>query len=165
MKTSWQIFRIVCVLQMLAATFLSFTSLINFFNGRGFGYILEMTAFALMASFAIFALNLLNTNYPDKPVAGKQKSIFNWLFLLNFLLVAFLFAHFFSNYRLLTQLTWLFGGSVFSLPFRFWWPTLLFIFLILFQFTLLYGLYILRRLLYLNFFSHQQFEFEDSRKS
>jgi membrane protease YdiL (CAAX protease family) len=164
MKTSWLLFRIVCLLQMLATVFLSFISLISFFNTGRFADVLETIAFALVALLAIFALNLLNTNYPDKPVAGKQKSIFNWLFLLNFLLLAFLFAHFFADYASLKKIGELTGRSVFSFSFNLWWPVLLFITIIVFQFIILYGLFILRRLLYLNFYGHRQFEFEDQRR-
>jgi len=164
MKTNWLLFRIICLFQMMATVFLSFSSLISFLNAGRFAYVLETIAFALVASLAIFALNLLNTNYPDKPVAGKQKSIFNWLFLLNFLLLAFLFAHFFADYNGLRVLSGLTGRSIFSFSFRFWWPVLLFGTTIIFQFIILYGLYILRRLLYLNFYGHRQFEFEGQEK-
>lgn len=160
MRSSWLLFRIVCLLQMLATVFLSFTSLTSFFNAGRFAYVLETTAFALVASLAIFALNLLNSNYPDKPVAGKQKSIFNWLFLLNFLLLAFLFAHFFADYNGLRVLSNLTGRSIFSFSFKFWWPVLLFAGIIIFQFIILYGLYILRRLFNLNYSEPRQFEFE-----
>ena len=165
MPFSWQLFRIICFLQMLAATYFSFTSLISFFNYGGFPDILETIAFALIASFAIFAMNLLNTNYPDKPVAGKQKSAFNWLFLLNFLLLAFLFALFFSTYRMMNVISQFSGHSIFSLSFRFWWLILIFTLMIIFQFSILYGLYILRRLLYLNFFQNKQFEFEGQERN
>jgi hypothetical protein len=164
MKTNWLLFRIICFLQMLAATYFSFASLINYFGHGNAVNLLAIIAFTLIASFAIFALNLLNTNYPDKPVAGKQKSVFNWLFLLNFLVIAFLFAYFFSGYRMLRSLSTLMNRPVSSLPFQFWWPTVVFMIMIIFQFILLYGMYSLRRLLYLNFFSHQQFEFEDQRR-
>jgi len=165
MPFSWQLFRIVCLLQMMATVFLSFASLISFFNAGRFSYVFETIAFALVASLAIFALNLLNTNYPDKPVVGKQKSIFNWLFLINFLLLAFLFAHFFADYNGLRVLSSLTGRSIFSFSFRFWWPVILFGATIIFQFIILYGLYILRRLLYLNFYEARQFEFEGKEKN
>lgn len=161
MSIGWHIFRILCLLQMLAAAFFSFTSLINFFNYGRFVYLFETLAYAMIASFAAFSLNLVNTNYPDKPVAGKQKSVFNWLYLFNFLLLAFLFAQFFSAYRLVEAFSAFTDHNIFAVSFSLWLPALVFGVMLLFQFILLYGLYILRRLVYLNFFSRQQFEFEE----
>lgn len=112
-----------------------------------------------MASLAIFGINLVNTNYPDKPVAGRQKSVFNWLFLLNFLLLAFLFALFFSSYNQLKIISTLLGRSFFSLPVRMLLTFLNPFTILAFQFIILYGLYTLRRKLYENF-NARQFEFE-----
>jgi len=57
-------------------------------------------------------LNVLNNNYPDKPITGRQKNVFNWLFLLNFLLVAFLFGVLFAEYRELHPIANLIDRSV-----------------------------------------------------
>jgi hypothetical protein len=161
MSINWQLYRLVCLLQMLATTFFTFTSLISLFNtGKGY-YFLETLFFVLMVALSIFALNLVNTNYPDKPVAGKQKNVFNWLFLVNFFLLVFLFGLFFAEYRSLGLLRSIRGGSLFSLPFRFLVPLLTKIAVLIFQLIILYGLFNLRRELYRNFFVNKQFEFED----
>lgn len=161
MPLSWHLYRLICLLQMLATTFFTFTSLISLFNtGKGY-YFLETIFFMLMAALSIFALNLLNTNYPDKPVAGKQKNIFNWLFLINFLLLVFLFGLFFAEYRSLELLGSVTGSAAFSLPFRFLVPLLIKSAVLIFQLIILYGLFNLRRELYRNFFVNKQFEFED----
>ena len=160
MSVGWHIFRIICLLQMLASVFFSFTNFISFFITGSGQFFFRAVAFAVIAAFSIFAVNLLNTNYPDKPVVGKQKTLFNWLFLLNFLLLAFLFAHFFAAIRTVQYFAYLTGQSIFSLSFRAWVPVIFFSGILLFQFILLYGLYILRRVLYINFFSRQQFDFE-----
>jgi hypothetical protein len=161
MKISWQLYRLACLLQMLATSFFSFASLISLFNsGKGY-YFLETIFFVLMAALSIFALNLVNTNYPDKPVAGKQKNVFNWLFLVNFFLLIFLFGLFFAEYRSLGLLRSITGGSLFSLPFRFLVPLLFKTAILVFQLVILYGLFNLRRELYRNFFVNKQFEFED----
>ena len=89
------LFRIVCFLQMLITVFLTFTSVISLFSTGRLYFVIESLAFMLMAALAILGLTLMSTHYPDKPVTGKQKSVFNWLFLLNFLLLAFVFALFF----------------------------------------------------------------------
>lgn len=162
MPFGWQIFRIICLLQMLATTYYSFISLISLFNGNGIYYLFETIAFAIIAIFAIFALNLLNNNYPDKPVAGKQKAAFNWLFLLNFLLLIFLFAHFFAAFRSLREITdQLRLPSLVDAPTSAWMPPIMFSAILFLHLVLIYGLYILRRLLFINFFSRQQFEFEE----
>ena len=165
MKTTWQLYRLICLLQMLATTFFTFTSLISLFNsGKGY-YFLETLFFVLMAALSIFALNLVNTNYPDKPVAGKQKNIFNWLFLVNFFLLIFLFGLFFAEYRSLGFLRSITGGSLFSLPFPFLVPLFIKTAVLIFQLIILYGLFNLRRELYRNFFVNKQFEFEDGTVS
>ncbi len=164
MTTTWLLFRIICLLQMLATVFFSFTSLISFFQYGRFYFVFETIAFILMASLAIFALSLISSNYPDKPVTGKQKSAFNWLFLINFLLLAFLFGLLFSSYRSVKAAAQLTGISITELPFRVWLTPVLFATILVFQFIILYGLYILRRLLYLNYLSASEFEFEQRKK-
>jgi len=165
MKISWQLYRLICLLQMLATTFFTFTSLISLFNTGRLYYFWETIFFVLMAALSIFALNLVNTNYPDKPVAGKQKTVFNWLFLINFFLLAFLFGLFFAEYRSLGLLRSITGGSLFSVPFRFLVPLLINSVVLIFQLLIIYGLFNLRRELYRNFFVNKQFEFEDGTTS
>lgn len=159
MPINWQLFRIVCVLQILLTTYFFFTSLVYFMNGNGFSLLLESVGYAIVGSLAIFALNTLNTNYPDKPVARKQKSYFNWLFLLNFLLLAFLFAIFFSAYRSYRVFISLYGTAE-NLPDRLKLLLIAVCSLLIFQFVILYGLYIMRRMFYSNYATAKQFDFE-----
>ena len=147
---------------MLMTVYLCFSSLISLFKSGEFYFALETCFFLLMASLAIFGLNLYNTNFPDRPVVGRQKSVFNWLFLLNFLLLAFLFALFFSSYSQLQSIAILLGRSFFTLPVRLLLTFLIPFSLLAFQFIILYGLYTLRRKLYENF-NARQFEFEAPR--
>lgn len=148
-------------MQMLATVYFALTAFISLFQSGEVYYFFETIAFALMSSLAIMALNILGNNYPDKPVAGGQKTIFNWLFLLNFLLLAFLFGLFFAEYGQLKALSGIMSRPLATLPFRFFVPFLAIIMLLIFQFVILYGLYTLRRLLYINFFEKKQFEFEE----
>ena len=115
----------------------------------------------LMASLAILGLQLLFSNYPDKAVAGRQKTAFNWLYLLNFLLLAFLFGLMFSEWNDIELMTILLDKKPTDLPFNIWVPFLLYTCLLLFQFIILYGLYVLRRQLYINAYKAKQFEFEE----
>jgi hypothetical protein len=150
---------------MLVTVFYGFISLSNFIRIGRFYFMLEAIFFLLIAALAILGISLLHTNYPDKPVAGKQKSLFNWLFLFNFLLLAFLFGLFFSEYRQLNSLREFGGRRVISLPFKVLAPLFISLGLLIFQFIILYGLYTLRRELFLNYIRDKQFEFEEEKKA
>lgn len=154
------LFRIVCFLQMLITVFLTFTSVISLFSTGRLYFVIESLAFMLMAALAILGLTLMSTHYPDKPVTGKQKSVFNWLFLLNFLLLAFVFALFFSSLKQLKLASLVLSKPVLSLPLEFLVSFGITIVLLIFHFMILYGLYNLRRKLYINFYANKQFEFE-----
>jgi len=160
MRLNWNLFKVVCFLQMLATAFFAITAFITLFQASDIYFLFESIAFALMSSLAILALNILGSNYPDKPITGRQKSIFNWLFLLNFLLLTFLFGLVFAEYGLMRSLPHLAGQSIFSLSFELWLPFLINVSLLIFQFIILYGLYSIRRQLYINFFKNKRFEFE-----
>ncbi|HEX5652630.1 MAG TPA: hypothetical protein VFX58_06130 [Chitinophagaceae bacterium] len=155
------LFRVVCFLQMLLTVFLSFTSLMYLIRTGRFYFFLESVFFILIASLAILGISLVATNYPDKPVAGKQKIVFNWLFLLNFLLLSFLFGLVFAEFRQLEIIASLFDKPVFTLSFQLMVPFITNLIILGFQFIILYGLYTLRRQLFENFFASQQFEFEN----
>jgi len=164
MSIGKHLFRIVCFLQMLITCYLGFIALTNFIRLGRFYYALETVCFILIASLAILALTLLNTNYPDKPVMGRQKSVFNWLFLINFLLLSFLFGLFFSEYRILNESRQFGGRVVISLPFNTLLPLLTALAILIFQLIILFGLYNLRRELYFNY-RRREFEFEKDGKN
>jgi len=159
MPIKWKFFGLICVLQLLATAFFSITSFINLFQINAFYFLLQTIAFLLMTWLTMLALNILNNNYPDMQVAGRQKTIFNWLFLFNFLLIAFLFGLVISEYKNLKALTNLLDRSIFSLPFKWLLPFFAYAVILVFQFIILYGLYAIRVELYRNFIS-KQFEFE-----
>jgi len=160
MSVKWKFFGLICVLQLLATAFFSITSFINLLQLGLFYFLLQTIAFVLMTRLTILALNILNNNYPDVPVGGRQKTIFNWLFLLNFLLLAFLFGLVISEYKNLKVLTNLLDRSIFSLPFKWLLPFFIYSIILVFQFIILYGLYAIRIELYRNFMK-KQFEFEE----
>ncbi len=164
MSTPWLLFRIICLLQMMGAAFFGFVSLTGFFNSGRIYFVFETIAFLLIAALAVFAINLISSNYPDKPVAGSQKTAFNWLFLLNFLLLAFLFALLFAAYRNIKNYAQLTGMGISSLPLKVWTEPIISVTMLLFQFIILYGLYILRRLLFLNYLEASEFDFEKKKK-
>jgi hypothetical protein len=163
MSNNWKAFRVVCMLQMLIAAFYMISYTVKLFVfGSGF-YFLEIIFFVLIGALAVLGMSLLNTNYPDRPVMGKQKSAFNWLFLANFLLIAYLFGLVFAEYRGLRFFAILSGRSVFGLPPRSLFPLFLRFIILIFQFIILFGMYSLRLELHRNFFEKNQFEFEDRK--
>jgi hypothetical protein len=154
------LFRIICFLQFLITAFSSISSLISFFREERFYFFMECIFFLLMSWISIFAISLVGTNYPDRPVAGKQKTTFNWLFLINFFLVAFLFGLFFFELKQARLVASILGTNLFSLPFSFQIPVIVSFVMVLFHLIVLYGLFGLRRLLYANFNRNKKFEFE-----
>ena len=159
MPVRWKLFRIVCLLQMLSASFFTIISLISFFQSFRFAVFIRIILFLLILMLSIIAVSILNNNYPDAPVTGKQKNNFNRLFLLNFIFLIFLFGIFFGDIRQLNFFAGLTGRSIFQLPVRLFISPIINFATLVFQLIILYGLYVLRRELYFNFRSNQ-FEFE-----
>ena len=159
MGTGWKIYRIVCVLQMIAAAFILFSTLFDFFRHASFGDVFKLLLFLLVMLLSIFAVNLLNNNYPETPVTGNQKKTFNRLFLLNFIFLAVLFGLIIAEFRAVKAIAILLNKSMFSLHFATFVMLLVYIVVLVFQFVILYGLYDLRRLLYVNF-TRKKFDFE-----
>ncbi len=159
MALKWKLYRVICILQMIAAAFIIISSLISFFEHALFSNFARMILFLLIISLAIMATSILNNNYPDTPVAGSQKRNFNILFLLNFLFLAFLFGFLIAEYKAMKQVTTTLGISFFRLPFSFQIPMITYSATLIFQLIILYGLYELRQELYHNFMK-RKFEFE-----
>ena len=159
MSIRWQLIRIVCLLQMLASSFFTITALIRFIESISFTAFVRMVLFLFIFLLTILAVNILNKNYPDIPVAGKQKTSFNRLFLFNFLFLVFLFGIIIAEYRQLNALGELINKTIFNLPFKLLISPIINMVMLIFQFIILYGLYLLRRELYINFMK-KEFEFE-----
>lgn len=159
MSIGWKIYRTICILQMLGSSIYAILSLIGFFQDGTFSGFLTVILFIFMFMLTILAINILNNNYPDVPVTGKQKSNFNRLFLVNFLFLVLLFGIVFSEYRELILLAAFLDNSIFILPFRIFLPLISIAVMLIFQLIILYGLYELRKELSYNF-SKKEFEFE-----
>ena len=144
---------------MLASSFFTITALISFIESISFTAFVRVVLFLFIFLLTILAVNILNKNYPDVPVAGKQKTSFNRLFLFNFLFLVFLFGIIIAEYRQLNALSALIGRSLFNLPFKLLISPIINMVMLIFQFIILYGLYLLRRELYFNFMK-KEFEFE-----
>ena len=159
MPIRWKLFRVVCIIQMLAASVFTIMAFIHFVESGNFYSFISILLFLLIFLLTILTINILANNYPDVPVAGKQKTNFNRLYLLNFLFLVFLFGIIFAEYRELTILARFVNKSLVELPFGFFLYGIANAVILLFQFIILYGLYVLRRELYVNFMK-KQFDFE-----
>ena len=159
MPARWILFRIVCILQMLGAAVFMIMGMINFFTGMAISGILSIVLFLAIFLLTILAVNILNNNYPNVPVSGRQKTNFNRLFLINFLFLVFLFALIFAEYRGLNEIAKLLNRPLFDLPFNMVVFIIAVTMMLIFQLIILYGLYQLRRELYINF-TRKEFDFE-----
>ena len=159
MPVRWKLFRIVCILQMLGSSVFAIMTLISFFETSSFSAFIGILLYLLIFLQTILAVNIINNNYPDTPVTGKQKTNFNRLFLLNFLFLVFLFGIIFAEYRALNSIAEFTGKSIFDLPLQLFPNLIGSIVTLIFQLIILYGLYSLRRELYFNFMK-KQFDFE-----
>ena len=159
------LFRIACLLQVLLGTYFCFETAIGLatnFSGSAF---VRLLIFLIVTAIPIFGFSLYSRNYPDQPVEGKQKAIFNWLFLLGFISTAFLFAFFFRELRDLRAFVEWEGGSIIALPFRMTYTLYFTLLMIILHIGLLLGLYELRRTVYINFRKARHFEFERTKNN
>jgi len=160
---SWQLFRILCILQLLMVATKVMLALSRIFNDqRIFVHFIEILVYAIMFLFLYQALSLLNYNYPDIPLSEKQKRQFNLLYILNFLLIAFLFGLVVSEYRLIAPMFGFIGISfkeaiTFSAYFLF--TDLVFVFHLIF----LAGMFRLRRRIYQNTMNTWVRQFDDQK--
>ncbi len=150
--------RIICIIQIILSVFHCFFSLIGFLSGQ-FVFLLQAIAFGLIALLPIFTIVLISTNFPDRIIAGNQKKNFNRLFLINFLLIAFLFGFFFKDLRNVQATAKVLGTSFYDLDIIILGNLLVSFIMLIFHFVILYGLYWLRS--YINYNAgRKQFDFE-----
>jgi len=159
MPLQWKLFRILCALQAVGALVMGMAALVDMLKTFSFFSILGVIHWLLVIGLAWLGLSILQRNYPHTPVSGSQKSAFNRLYLLNFLFLAAFFGFVVSEYKSLSTLASFAGIEVWQLGVKFTWPLLVTTFLLIGQFVVLYGLFVLRRELYLQG-SRKQFEFE-----
>lgn len=165
MPVKWKLFRLVCVLQILITAIHAGYSLINMFLTESYFFgILNAAGFICMLLLANLGLNLMTYNYPNEPVNDAQKSKFNWLFLINFFLLAFSSGYVFKELRKLIDSLGAYNSSVADIPVSNFLPLLIYVCLFVFHVLILYGLFVLRRLLYSNYLQNT-FEFEKKQKA
>lgn len=133
-------------------------SLIGFLSGQ-FVFLFQAIAFGLIALLPIFAVVLIGTNFPDRIIAGNQRKNFNRIFLINFLLIAFLFGFFFKDLRNVQAIAKVMATSFYKLDVFILGGLLISFIMLVFHFFILYGLYWLRSHINYNA-SRKQFDFE-----
>lgn len=149
------ILRIICGLQLLIAVFKCFTSLTSFLTDWEFIYLFQAVAFAFIAAMPVQVFIILANNYPDKIIEGKRKKNFNRVFLVNFLLIAFLFGFVFKGFTqgpLVSEQTGLIDPLFFFNLYNS-------IVMLVFQFIILYAMFWLRSHIFNNVMQNQ-FDFE-----
>lgn len=161
MPLRWKLLRAICIVQMIAAAVNTLDILFNFFRYASWSGVIGLILFTAILLLTILAVNLINNNYPDNPVEGRQKKNFNRLFLVNFLLLTFLFGFVISEFRSLSRLASTVDKSVYALPPGIFLTLFVYSVTLIFQLIILYGLYKLRLELYSNFMK-RKFEFEKS---
>ena len=99
LTTLWKAFRTICIVQLILVAFKGMFSFREVFYQANAGVaIINIIAYTLVFIFVYHGLSMLNYNYPDVPLSPKQKRWFNILYLINFILIAFLFAQVVNNW-------------------------------------------------------------------
>jgi hypothetical protein len=93
MPIRWKVFKAIAIVQLIMLTFKAFTAFAGlFYSGYVFNSLLEIFTYGCMLAFVTLGFSVVNYNYPETPLSVSRKRWFNYLFLLNFLLIAVLFA-------------------------------------------------------------------------
>ena len=157
------ILRIVCIIQILIAIFECLSSLTGLVLEREFMFLLQSIAFAFIAILPIITFNISNNYFPDKIIEGKPKKNFNRIFLINFLLISFLFGFVFQdfrNYRNSIKISHIVSiAGVYRPLVSYLISFVMSCVMLIFHFSILYGHYWLRRYINNNT-NHKQFDFE-----
>jgi len=162
------ILRIICIIQILIAIFeclFSFTGLV--LEGE-FILLLQSIASAFIAIFSIITFSISNNYFPDKIIEGRQKKNFNRIFLINFLLISFLFGLVFRDYKdyrnavKLSHVFTLTENYILLVPYLI--SLIISCAMLIFHFSILYGHYWMRRYINNNA-THKQFDFEIQDKN
>lgn len=162
MKGFWKLFRTICIVQLILVAFkgmLSFGEVL-YQSNIAVG-IIDIIAYTAVFIFVYNGLSMLNYNYPDVPLSPKQKRWFNILYLINFILIAFLFAQVVNSWWMTN---FVFDKNSFTSNKSAWFFTagLLLVswFVFIIHFIFLAGMFKLRRLIYQNTINtwYQQFD-------
>ena len=156
------ILRILCIIQILIAIAQCLSSFTGLILHGEYIFLLRSIAFSFIAMLPTITFNISNNFFPNKIIEGKSKKKFNRIFLINFLLISFLFGlvfQDFKDYRNAVNLSNIFPDVyqplIFSLI-----SLIISCVILIFHFSILYGHYWMRRYINNNA-NRKQFDFED----
>lgn len=96
----WKLFKAVCIIQLVLVSIrLVLAAGALFFGPNRLYGLVGTLVYAILFLFLMQGLSLLNYHYPDTPLPSRPKRIFNWLFLLNFGAISFLFAELVNEWK------------------------------------------------------------------
>jgi hypothetical protein len=159
----WKLFWVLCILQLVMVVYALVSNVVQLFDDRNtWRELVGLASYIFIFIYLCQGLSILNDNYPDTPLSVPQKRRFNILFVLNFLLIAFLFSKVVGAWWVvpfITQVGQLRGSLLVSLLFLIALTAFTFIFHLLF----LYGMYRLRQLIHQNTVTswYRQFDQQD----
>jgi hypothetical protein len=162
---SWKLFRLCCIIHMVLVALQLMLGVSGlFYRSKIIFPLTEMLAYGVIFIFIYMGLSLLNYNYPDQPLSPRQRRNFNWLFLVNFLLVAYLFGQLIVEWRRVIPWITLVEGS-----FRDYLSllTMLIMNFVIFILHIVFiaGMYQLRRVIYQNTMNNWYSQFDEEKKS
>lgn len=146
----WKLFRLLCVVQLIVVLYLLVLNTARLFSAtRTWTDFIGVIAYLTVFLFVCQGLAILSDNYPNTPLSQPQKRRFNLLFLLNFLLIAFLFAKTVNIWQTLpfVSIGLLIKNNLFI---NFVFILLQTIFVFIFHLAFLYGMYRLRQQIHTN---------------
>ncbi len=143
MSFAWQLFRIVCISQLILAFLSGLSATKGVFEGNLMSAVV-LFCMLMIVMLCLLAWQLLPGNYPDQPIEGAIKRKYNRLYLVNILVISLLFAKVFLSWKNLEEIADLLNTEPLTVPFQFSYPAYKNITMLLQQFILLYGLYVLR---------------------
>lgn len=142
------VLRFICVLQFGLAGYMALSSFVYIFNAPGWHSAFSFTAFCLVIYLCAFVLQVLYKNYPDTPLSMSQKSVFNWIFVLNFFMLSALLTYNINDFKVMFSYSQQQGVVLGTL---FYTLLALHLVITIFQLYILFGMVKLRRKLNENF--------------
>lgn len=160
----WKLFRLLCIIQLIMVVYSLVLNAIRLFSSSSaWREGISVASYSLIFVFLCQGLSILSDNYPDTPLTLSQKRRFNLLFLLNFLLIAFLFSK-------VVNAWWVFplihmGSFSGSFLVNLLYILLQTVFVFIFHLLFLFGMYRLRRIIHQNTLTgwYRQFDQQEPR--
>jgi hypothetical protein len=149
MPVRWKIFQVICIMQLVFSALHVGYSFIWLFARASVFDVLEIACFLGIALFSSQGVSIINYNYPDVLIEGRQKRNFNILYLFNFFMVSFLAALLIREFRQSAYI-WSYDLSFLN-KIIYSFELVLYLFMFVFEIIILYGMFRLRRLIYANY--------------